>query len=90
VMTVRHQNTGGTDHLSFDAAGVPGFQFIQDPLEYGIRIHHTDLDVMERTVPDDLHQIAAVVAWLTYELANRDEMMPRKPPAPPGQRRMPF
>ena len=48
VMTVRHENTGGTDHLSFDAAGVPGFQFIQDPLEYGIRIHHTNGDTMER------------------------------------------
>lgn len=87
VMTVRHENTGGTDHLSFDAAGVPGFQFIQDPLEYGIRIHHSNGDTMERTVPDDLRQIAAVVAWTVYEFANRDEMIPRKPPAPPGERR---
>ena len=85
VMTVRHENTGGTDHLSFDAAGVPGFQFIQDPLEYGIRIHHTDGDTMERTVTDDLRQIAAVVAWTVYEFANRDEMIPRKPPRPAGQ-----
>lgn len=90
VMTVRHENTGGTDHLSFDAAGVPGFQFLQDPLEYGIRIHHSNGDTMERTVSDDLHQIAAVVAWMTYEIANRDEMIPRKPPAPPGQQRRPF
>jgi carboxypeptidase Q len=85
VMTVWHRNTGGTDHQSFDAAGVPGFQFIQDPIEYGFRIHHSDGDTMERTIPDDLHQIAAVVAWMTYELANRDEMIPRKPPRPAGQ-----
>ncbi len=90
VMTVRHENTGGTDHLSFDAAGVPGFQFIQDPLEYGIRIHHSNGDTMERTVPDDLKQIAAVVAWTAYEFANRDDMIPRKPPVPPGQQRRPF
>ena len=90
VMAVRHQNTGGTDHLSFDAAGVPGFQFIQDPLEYGIRIHHTNGDTMERIVSDDLHQIAAVVAWNVFEFANRDEMIPRKPPVPAGEQRRPF
>jgi len=90
VMTVWHRNTGSTDHVSFDAAGVPGFQFIQDPLEYGIRIHHSSNDTMERTVADDLHQMAAVVAWMTYELANRDEMVPRKPPVPPGEQRRPF
>jgi hypothetical protein len=90
VMTVRHENTGGTDHLSFDAGGVPGFQFIQDPLEYGIRIHHTNGDTMERIVSDDLHQIAAVVAWTAYEFANRDEMVPRKPPRPAGQQQRPF
>jgi len=90
VMAVRHQNTGGTDHLSFDAAGVPGFQFIQDPLEYGFRIHHSNGDTMERIVSDDLHQIAAVVAWNVYEFANRDEMIPRKPPVPAGQQRRPF
>jgi len=85
VMAVRNENTGGTDHLSFDAAGVPGFQFIQDPLEYGIRLHHADGDTWERVVPDDLHQMAAVVAWMTYELANREELLPRKPPRPAGQ-----
>ena len=86
VMTVRHQNTGGTDHIPFDGAGVPGFQFVQDPLEYGNRLHHSNGDTWERVVPDDLHQMAAVVAWVAYELANRDETMPRKPPAPAGQR----
>jgi len=85
VMTVRHENTGGTDHIPFDGAGVPGFQFVQDPLEYGIRLHHSNGDTWERVVPDDLHQMAAVVAWVTYVFANRDEMIPRKPPRPAGQ-----
>jgi len=88
-MTVRHENTGGTDHLPFDGAGVPGFQFIQDPLEYGNRLHHSNSDTWERVVVDDLHQMAAVVAWTAYELANRDDLLPRKPPAPPGERRRP-
>jgi carboxypeptidase Q len=78
VVVVRHGNTGGTDHLSFDAAGVPGFNFIQDPIEYGSRTHHSNVDTYERLVIDDLKQAATVVAWTVYELANRDEMMPRK------------
>ncbi|HEV8357177.1 MAG TPA: M20/M25/M40 family metallo-hydrolase [Gemmatimonadales bacterium] len=81
VVVVRHGNTGGTDHLSFVAAGVPGFNFIQDPIEYGTRTHHSNVDTYERLVIDDLKQAATVVAWTVYELANRDEMMPR-PPAP--------
>ena len=81
VVTVRHGNTGGTDHLSFVAGGVPGFNFIQDPIEYGTRTHHSNVDTYERLVIDDLKQAATVVAWTIYELANRDEMMPR-PPAP--------
>ena len=81
VVTVRHGNTGGTDHLSFVAGGVPGFNFIQDPIEYGTRTHHSNVDTYERLVIDDLKQAATVVAWTVYELANRDEMMPR-PPAP--------
>ena len=76
-------NTGGTDHLSFDAMGVPGFQYIQDPLEYGIRTHHSQADTYERLVMDDLKQAATVVAWTVYSIANRDEMMPRKPASPP-------
>lgn len=82
VVAVRHGNTGGTDHLAFDAAGVPGFNFIQDPIEYGTRTHHTDADSYERLVMDDLKQAAAVVAYTVYHLATRDEMMPRKTPAP--------
>jgi hypothetical protein len=85
VVAVRRGNTGGTDHLAFDAAGVPGFNFIQDPIEYGTRTHHTDADSYERLVLDDLKQAATVVAYTVYHLAMRDEMMPRKPaPAQTG------
>ncbi len=85
VVAVRRGNTGGTDHLAFDAAGVPGFNFVQDPIEYGTRTHHTDADSYERLVIDDLKQAATVVAYTVYHLAMRDEMMPRKPaPAAPA------
>jgi hypothetical protein len=79
VVVVRHGNTGGTDHLSFVAAGVPGFNFIQDPIEYGIRTHHSNVDTYERLEIGDLQQAATVVAWTVYELANRDDMMPKGP-----------
>jgi carboxypeptidase Q len=82
VVATIPNNTGGTDHLSFDASGVPGFQYIQDPLEYGIRTHHSQADTYERLVMDDLKQAATVVAWTVYTIANRDDMMPRKPVAP--------
>jgi carboxypeptidase Q len=83
VLAVRNGNTGGTDHQSFDRVGVPGFNFIQDPIEYGIRTHHSNVDTYERLVIDDLKQAATVVAWTVYHIANREEMMPRKaPPAP--------
>ena len=72
-------NTGGTDHLSFDAGGVPGFQFVQDPIEYDTRTHHSQVDTYERLVMDDLKQAATIVAWSVYTIANRDEMLPRKP-----------
>jgi len=77
VVVVRHGNTGGTDHLSFVGAGVPGFNYIQDPIEYGFRTHHSNVDTYERLQIGDLEQAATVVAWTVYELANRDEMMPR-------------
>ncbi len=73
---------GGTDHQSFDAAGVPGFQYIQDELDYPTRTHHSNLDTYERLVMDDLKQAATIMAWSVYTIANRDEMMPRKPVAP--------
>jgi Zn-dependent M28 family amino/carboxypeptidase len=78
VVAVKHGNTGGTDHLSFDAAGIPGFNFIQDPIEYGLNTHHTNLDSYDHLVLDDLEQAAVVVAATVYALAQRDEMMPRK------------
>jgi len=74
---VRHGNTGGTDHLNFVASGVPGFNFIQDPIEYGTRTHHSNVDTYEHLVIDDLKQAATVVAWTAYEIANRPEPMPR-------------
>ena len=82
VLAVRDGNTGGTDHLSFDRVGVPGFNFIQDPIEYSIRTHHSNVDTYERLVIDDLKQAATVVAWTVFHIANRDEMMPRKAPRP--------
>ncbi len=81
VLGVRSGNTGGTDHLAFDAAGVPGFNYIQDPIEYGFRTHHSNVDTYERLMLDDLRQAAVVVAWTVYTVANRDDMIPRKPAA---------
>lgn len=73
------RNTGGTDHLSFDAVGIPGFQFIQDPIEYETRTHHSNMDVYDRLQPEDLKQISVIVASFVYEAAMRDQMLPRKP-----------
>jgi carboxypeptidase Q len=78
VIAIRHGNTGGTDHLAFDAQGIPGFNFIQDPIEYSLRTHHSNMDTFDRLVLDDLKQAAVVVASTAYHLAMRDEMMPRK------------
>jgi hypothetical protein len=83
VVAVKHGNTGGTDHLAFDAVGIPGFNFIQDPIEYGTHTHHTAADTFERLMIDDLKQAAVVVAATAYHLAMRDEMMPRKPAEAP-------
>lgn len=80
-LTIR--NTGGTDHLAFDAVGLPGFQFIQDPLDYGSRTHHSTLDVYEHAQVSDLLQAAAIVASFVYNAANRPELLPRKPLPPP-------
>jgi carboxypeptidase Q len=79
VTTITNRNTGGTDHLSFDAVGVPGFQFIQDDLDYESRTHHSNEDVVERLQPADLKQIATVEAIFIYNAAQRDKMLPRKP-----------
>jgi carboxypeptidase Q len=79
VTTITMRNTGGTDHLSFDAVGIPGFQFIQDDLDYESRTHHSNQDVYERLQPGDLKQAATVEAIFVYNAATRDQMLPRKP-----------
>ena len=79
MTTLTMRNTGGTDHLSFDAVGIPGFQFIQDPIEYETRTHHSNMDLNDRLQPDDLKQIAVIVASFVYDAATRDQMLPRKP-----------
>jgi Zn-dependent M28 family amino/carboxypeptidase len=86
--TLAMRNTGGTDHLSFDAVGIPGFQFIQDPLDYESRTHHSNMDVYDRLQAEDLKQMAVIVATFVYNAAMRDQMFPRKPiekelPPPP-------
>ena len=74
--------TGATDHVSFDQAGLPGFQFIQDPIEYGTRTHHSNQDVYERIQEADMKKNAVIVASFVYLAANRDEKLPRKPALP--------
>ena len=87
MTTVTNRNTGGTDHLSFDAVGLPGFQFIQDEVEYDTRTHHTNMDVYERLQREDLMQASVVMACFVYQAAMRDAMMPRKPlPKEPPRR----
>ena len=75
--TVTTLNSGGTDHVLFNAVGLPGFQFIQDPLNYGSRTHHSSLDVYEEAPPGDLKQAAVILASFVYHAAMRDEMLPR-------------
>lgn len=88
TLTIR--NTGGTDHLSFDGVGLPGFQFIQDPMDYDTRTHHSNMDVYERVQEPDMKQMAVIVASFVYLTANRDEMIPRKPlPKPQPVRNSP-
>jgi carboxypeptidase Q len=84
MTTVSPNNTGGTDHQSFDAVGLPGFQFIQDPLEYDSRTHHSNMDVWDRVQQADLKQMVAVVSTFVYQAANREQMFPRKPLPTPG------
>jgi carboxypeptidase Q len=79
VTAISYRNTGGTDHLSFDAVGLPGFQFIQDPMDYETRTHHSDMDTVDRLHPFDLEQAAVVEAIFLYNTSEREEMMPRKP-----------
>lgn len=77
--TLSSRRTGGTDHLSFDELGIPGFQFIQDPIEYNARTHHSNMDVYDRIQPADLMQASAIIASFVYHTANRPDPLPRKP-----------
>jgi hypothetical protein len=81
--TLAIRNTTGTDHIAFDAVGLPGFQFIQDPLEYSTRTHHSNMDVYDRIPPADLQQAAAILASFAYHTAMREGLLPRKPMPPP-------
>ncbi len=76
--TLTLRNTGGTDHLSFDAIGLPGFQFIQDPIEYSTRTHHTSMDVYDKAVEADLKHNATITAAFAWFAANAPEKFPRK------------
>lgn len=83
--TVTINNTGGTDHLAFDGVGIPGFQFIQDEIEYNTRTHHTNMDTYDHLVPEDLKQAATVIAAFVFNTAQIDEKIPRKElPKPRG------
>jgi carboxypeptidase Q len=83
MTTLSIRNTGGTDHLAFNAVGLPGFQFIQDPMDYDTRTHHSNMDVYERVQEADMKQMAVIVASFVYMTANRPDLMPRKPLPPP-------
>ncbi len=86
MTTLTIRNTGGTDHLSYDAVGLPGFQFVQDQVEYNTRTHHSNMDVYERIQAADMMQNAVIVASFVYHAATRDDKLPRKPlpkPQPP-------
>jgi len=79
VTTITMRDTGGTDHEAFDSVGIPGFQFVQDMLDYGSRTHHSNMDTYERLQADDLAQAATVEAIFVYNTAMRDQILPRKP-----------
>jgi len=76
--TLTLSNTGGTDHTSFDAIGLPGFQFIQDPIDYSTRTHHSNEDVLDRVQPEDLKQAAVILAAFAYQAAMEPQKLPRK------------
>jgi Zn-dependent M28 family amino/carboxypeptidase len=78
MTTLTIRGTGATDHVPFDAVGIPGFQFIQDPLEYGTISHHSNMDLYDRAQAEDLMKNAVIIASLVYHAANRDALLPRK------------
>ena len=77
------RSTGGSDHGALDYVGIPAFQWIQDPIDYSTRVHHSNMDVYDHLVPEDLIQSAVITASFVYHTAMRDEMLPRKPLPPP-------
>jgi Zn-dependent M28 family amino/carboxypeptidase len=86
MTTLTIRNTGSTDHVPFDEVGLPGFQFIQDPVEYGTHSHHTNMDVYDRIQAQDMMKNAVIIASFVYHAANRDTLLPRKAlprPRPP-------
>ena len=85
--TLTISNTGGTDHQSFDGIGLPGFQFIQDEIEYDTRTHHSNQDVYDRIQADDMKQAAVIMAAFVYNTAMLDEKLPRKTPPASETRR---
>jgi hypothetical protein len=91
MTTLAIRNTGGTDHIPFDEVGLPGFQFIQDRLEYDSRTHHSNMDVYDRLQAEDMMKNAVIVASFVYHAATRDQLLPRKPkpsaPKPTGTTR---
>jgi len=82
MTTLTMRNTGSTDHVSFDSVGIPAFEFLQDPLDYGTLTHHSNLDVYEHIRPEDLQQAATIMAGFVYDAAMCNEMIPRKPIRP--------
>jgi carboxypeptidase Q len=85
MTTLSIRNTGSTDHVAFDEVGLPGFQFIQDPVEYSSHSHHTNMDLYERIQPEDLMKNSVIIASFVYHTANRDDRLPRKPLPKPRQ-----
>jgi carboxypeptidase Q len=78
VSTLSQFSNRGTDHLAFDQAGLPGFQFVQDRIDYRARTHHFNMDTFDKVLPEDLMINAAVMASFAYHAAMRDELIPRK------------
>ena len=78
MTTLSDRSVGGTDHISFDNIGLPGFQFIQDPIDYETRTHHSNMDVYDKLVPDDMRRNAVILASFLYHAAMRDEPLPRE------------
>jgi len=78
MTTLTIRNTGSTDHVPFDEVGLPGFQFVQDPVEYSSHSHHSNMDLYERIQPEDMMKNAVIIASFVYHAANRDDLLPRK------------